>query len=257
LASGKIVGMEALLRWNHPTRGLLLPEDFLPIAEKYGLMQQLGRWAMDTACRQMSLWRGAGMQVPVVAINVALSQIKMGREFVRDVMDSITRWGLKASDIELDVTELVLARSTLTQSNVLDQLRRIGVGIAIDNFGAQYSSLDYMRTYRVSRLKIARGMIAAADAEPGGVAMVRAILSLAGELGVNVVAEGIETDTQCKLLVQASSRAQGQGFFYSRAVPADETMSMLRAGVVQPDQHSADGTAGDAAHSDTKLVAAS
>jgi diguanylate cyclase (GGDEF)-like protein/PAS domain S-box-containing protein len=257
LASGKIVGMEALLRWNHPTRGLLLPEDFLPIAEKYGLMQQLGRWAMDTACRQMSLWRGAGMQVPVVAINVALSQIKMGREFVRDVMDSITRWGLKASDIELDVTELVLARSTLTQSNVLDQLRRIGVGIAIDNFGAQYSSLDYMRTYRVSRLKIARGMIAAADAEPGGVAMVRAILSLAGELGVNVVAEGIETDTQCKLLVQASSRAQGQGFFYSRAVPADETMSMLRAGVVQPDQHSANGAAGDAAHLDTKLVAAS
>jgi diguanylate cyclase (GGDEF)-like protein/PAS domain S-box-containing protein len=235
LASGKIVGMEALLRWNHPTRGLLLPEDFLPIAEKYGLMQQLGRWAMDTACRQMSLWRGAGMQVPVVAINVALAQIKMGREFVRDVMDSIARWGLKPSDIELDVTELVLARSTLSQNNVLDQLRRIGVGIAIDNFGSQYSSLDYLRTYRVSRLKIARGMIAAADAEPGGVAMVRAILGLASELGIDVVAEGVETETQRKLLVQASTHAQGQGFFYSRAVPADETMPMLRAGVVLPE----------------------
>jgi diguanylate cyclase (GGDEF)-like protein/PAS domain S-box-containing protein len=235
LASGKIVGMEALLRWNHPTRGLLLPEDFLPIAEKYGLMQQLGRWAMDTACRQMSLWRSAGMQVPVVAINVALAQIKMGREFVRDVLDSIARWGLKPADVELDVTELVLARSTLSQNNVLDQLRRIGVGIAIDNFGSQYSSLDYLRTYGVSRLKIARGMIAAADAEPGGVAMVRAILSLAGELGIDVVAEGVETDTQRKLLVQASLHAQGQGFFYSRAVPADETMPMLRAGVVLPD----------------------
>jgi diguanylate cyclase (GGDEF)-like protein/PAS domain S-box-containing protein len=240
LASGKIVGMEALLRWNHPTRGLLLPEDFLPIAEKYGLMQQLGRWAMDTACRQMSLWRGAGMQVPVVAINVALAQIKMGREFVRDVMDSITRWGLKPSDIELDVTELVLARSTLSQNNVLDQLRRVGVGIAIDNFGSQYSSLDYLRTYRVSRLKIARGMIAAADAEPGGVAMVRAILGLAGELGIDVVAEGVETETQRKLLVQASTHAQGQGFFYSRAVPADETMPMLRAGVVLPEAEKPD-----------------
>jgi EAL domain-containing protein (putative c-di-GMP-specific phosphodiesterase class I) len=240
LASGKIVGMEALLRWNHPTRGLLLPEDFLPIAEKYGIMQQLGRWAMDTACRQMSLWRAAGMQVPVVAINVALAQIKMGREFVRDVIDSIARWGLKAGDIELDVTELVLARSTLAQSNVLDQLRRMGVGIAIDDFGAQYSSLDYLRSYRVNRLKIARGMIAAADAEPGGVAMVRAILSLAGELGIAVVAEGVETDTQRKLLVQASSHAQGQGFFYSRAVPADDTMPMLRAGVVRPDDPSID-----------------
>jgi diguanylate cyclase (GGDEF)-like protein/PAS domain S-box-containing protein len=235
LASGRIVGMEALLRWNHPTRGLLLPEDFLPIAEKYGIMQQLGRWAMDTACRQMSLWRAAGMQVPVVAINIALAQIKMGREFIRDVVDSIARWGLKASDIELDVTELVLARSTLAQSNVLDQLRRMGVGIAIDDFGSQYSSLDYLRSYRVNRLKIARGMIAAADAEPGGVAMVRAILSLAGELGVAVVAEGVETDTQRKLLVQASLQAQGQGFYYSRAVAADETIPMLRAGVVQPE----------------------
>jgi EAL domain-containing protein (putative c-di-GMP-specific phosphodiesterase class I) len=166
---------------------------------------------------------------------VALAQIKMGREFVRDVMDSIARWGLKPSDIELDVTELVLARSTLSQNNVLDQLRRIGVGIAIDNFGSQYSSLDYLRTYRVSRLKIARGMIAAADAEPGGVAMVRAILGLASELGIDVVAEGVETETQRKLLVQASTHAQGQGFFYSRAVPADETMPMLRAGVVLPE----------------------
>jgi len=242
LASGRIVGMEALLRWNHPTRGLILPEDFLPIAEKYGIMQQLGRWAIDTACRQMSLWRAAGMQVPVVAINIALAQIKMGREFVRDVIDSIARWDLKPADIELDVTELVLARSTLAQSNVLDQLRRLGVGIAIDDFGSQYSSLDYLRSYRVNRLKIARGMIAAADAEPGGVAMVRAILSLASELGVEVVAEGVETDTQRRLLVQASAHAQGQGFFYSRAVPADETMPMLRAGVMRPEDRSLDSS---------------
>ncbi|HEY6452746.1 MAG TPA: EAL domain-containing protein [Steroidobacteraceae bacterium] len=234
LASGRIVGMEALLRWNHPTRGLLLPEDFLPIAEKYGIMRQLGRWALDTACRQMSLWRAAGMDVPVVAINIALAQIRMGREFVRDVIDSIARWGLKPADVELDVTELVLARSTLAQSNVLDQLRRLGVGVAIDDFGSQYSSLDYLRSYRVNRLKIARGMIAAADAEPGGVAMVRAILSLARELGIEVVAEGVETETQRKLLVQASSHAQGQGFFYSRAVPAEETLPMLRAGVMHP-----------------------
>lgn len=234
LASGRIVGMEALLRWNHPTRGVLLPEDFLPIAEKYGLMQQLGRWVLGEACRQMAVWRRQGMAVPVVAINVALAQIRMGREFVRDVMDSLYRWALKPADIELDVTELVLARATLAQSSVLEELRQLGVGIAIDDFGARYSSLDYLRNYRVNRLKIARGMIATADVEPGGGAMVRAILSLARELDVEVVAEGVETEAQCRLLVDANASAQGQGFYYSHAVCAEDTLSMLRSGVVVP-----------------------
>jgi diguanylate cyclase (GGDEF)-like protein/PAS domain S-box-containing protein len=236
LVSGRIVGMEALLRWNHSTRGLLLPEDFLPIAEKFGVMQQLGRWILDGACQQMALWRRQQMSVPVVAINVALAQIKMGTEFVRDVVDSLERWGLKPSDIELDVTEHVLARSTLSQSDVLVELRRLGVGIAIDDFGSKYSSLDYLRTYQVSRLKIARGMVAAADVQAGGSAMIRAILSLAGELGLDVVAEGIETELQRDLLVAASARAQGQGFYYSPAVTALESMQMLRAGVVHPDK---------------------
>ncbi|MGH8207353.1 MAG: bifunctional diguanylate cyclase/phosphodiesterase [Steroidobacteraceae bacterium] len=234
LASGRIVGMEALLRWNHPSRGMLLPEDFLPVAEKFGLMQQVGRWTLDEACRQMSRWRRQRIPVPVVAINVALAQIRMGREFVRDVVECLQRWELMPADVELDVTELVLARSTLTQSGVLEELRRLGVGIAIDDFGAQYSSLDYLRAYRVNRLKIARGMIAAADAEPGGGAMIRAILSLARELDVEVVAEGVETEAQRRLLVQASARAQGQGFYYSQAISAEESMTVLRSGVMPP-----------------------
>jgi EAL domain-containing protein (putative c-di-GMP-specific phosphodiesterase class I) len=182
----------------------------------------------------MSLWRQQQMSVPVIAINVALAQIKQGREFVRDVMECLQRHGLAPGDIELDVTEHVLARSTLSQSDVLIELRRLGVGIAIDDFGAKYSSLDYLRTYHVSRLKIARGMVATADDQPGGSAMIRAILSLAAELGLDVCAEGIETELQRNLLVSASARAQGQGFYYSHAVTADESMHMLRAGVVHP-----------------------
>jgi diguanylate cyclase (GGDEF)-like protein len=232
LASGRIVGMEALLRWNHPQRGVLLPEDFLPIAEKFGLMQQLGRWVLQQACTQMALWRAQGLPVPVIAINVALAQIRMGAEFVHDVMDSIARAALEPGDIELDVTERVLARAKLAQSGALEELRRQGIAIAIDDFGAQYSSLDYLRSYRVSRLKIARGMIAAADAEPGGSAMIRAILSLARELGVEVVAEGVETESQRRLLVEASSQVQGQGFYYSRAVSAQESLRLLREGKV-------------------------
>jgi diguanylate cyclase (GGDEF)-like protein len=234
LATGRIVGMEALLRWNHPDRGVLLPEDFLPIAEKFGLMQQVGRWVLGEACRQLARWRAEQVPVPVLAINVALAQIRMGREFVRDVLESLAQHGLSPSDIELDVTELVLVRSTLAHSAVLEELRQAGVGIAIDDFGAQYSSLDYLRTYRVNRLKIARGMIAAADIEPGGSAMIRAILSLARELGIEVVAEGVETESQCRLLVNASPHAQGQGFYYSHAVSAEESLPMLRAGVVLP-----------------------
>jgi len=198
-------------------------------------MQQLGRWTLDGACKQMSLWRQHQMSVPVVSINVALAQIKMGAEFVRDVVETLERWGLAPSDIELDVTEHVLARSTLSQSNVLIELRRLGVGIAIDDFGSKYSSLDYLRTYHVNRLKIARGMVAASDGQAGGSAMIRAILSLAAELGLDVVAEGIETEVQRNLLVAASARAQGQGFYYSHAVTAEETMRMLRSGVVHPE----------------------
>jgi diguanylate cyclase (GGDEF)-like protein/PAS domain S-box-containing protein len=235
LVSGRIMGMEALLRWHHSTRGLLLPEDFLPIAEKFGIMQQVGRWTLDGACRQMSLWRQQQMSVPVVAVNVALAQIKMATEFVRDVKECLERWRLQPSDLELDVTEHVLARTTLSQSDVLVELRRLGVGIAIDDFGAKYSSLDYLRTYHVSRLKIARGMVAAADGLAGGSSMIRAILSLAAELGLDVVADGVETAHQRDLLVSASARAQGQGFYYSHAVTASESMQMLRAGVVLPD----------------------
>jgi diguanylate cyclase (GGDEF)-like protein/PAS domain S-box-containing protein len=245
LVSGKIVGMEALLRWNHPGRGLLLPEDFLPIAEKFGIMQQLGRWALDGACRQMALWRQQQMSVPVIVINVALAQIKMGAEFVHDVMESLQRWSLKPSDLELDVTEQVLARTTLSQSDVLIELRRLGVGIAIDEFGAKYSSLDYLRTYNVSRLKIARGMVAAADGHPGGSSMIRAILSLAGELGLDVVAEGIENETQRNLLAAASTRLQGQGFYYSHAVTARQSTQMLRLGAVHPGKQTDSDTDND------------
>lgn len=130
------------------------------------------------------------------------------------------------------MTERVLARAKLAEGSALEELRRQGLAVAIDDFGAQYSSLDYLRTYRVSRLKIARGMVAAAEAEPAATAMLRAILSLARELGVEVVAEGVETESQRRLLVAASAQAQGQGFYYSRAVSAQESMRLLREGKV-------------------------
>jgi len=235
LSTGRIVGMEALIRWVHPTRGLLLPDVFLPIAEKTGITLALGRWVLDGACKQLAEWRKEGLNIPVVAVNIALAQIKTGREFLRDVKNSLDRWSLKPQDLELDVTEFILARATLSQSSVLEELRQLGVCIAIDDFGAQYSSLDYLRTYRVSRLKIARPMVKAAT-EEGGSAMIRAIVGLASELGVEVVAEGVETEAQRSAIVSVSAKTKGQGYYFGRPAPAEDTMRMLRLSDVGSDQ---------------------
>jgi len=234
LSSGRIVGMEALIRWNHPTRGLLLPDVFLPIAEKSGISQALGRWVLDGACRQLAEWRKARVPVPLIAVNVTLGQIKAGKEFVSDVKVCLARWGLAPSDLELDVTEFALARTTLLQSDVLEELRRMGVCIAIDDFGAQYSSLDYLRTYRVGRLKIARHMVAAASDGSGGEAMIRAIIVLAAELGVEVVAEGVETEAQRAALVKMGSATKGQGFYFSKPMRAEDTTQNLRLSLATP-----------------------
>jgi EAL domain-containing protein (putative c-di-GMP-specific phosphodiesterase class I) len=174
------------------------------------------------------------VQVPLIAVNVSLGQIKAGKDFVRDVKESLSRWELAPSDLELDVTEFALARTTLLQSDVLEELRQMGVCIAIDNFGAQYSSLDYLRTYRVGRLKIASHMVAAASDEGAGQAMMRAIIVLAGELGVEVVAEGVETEAQRAALVKMSSATKGQGFYFSKPMRAEDTTQNLRLRLSTP-----------------------
>src|ERR1700691_4254459 len=234
LSSGRIVGMEALLRWNHPTRGLLLPGVFMPIAEKSSVIQSLGRWVLDGACRQLAQWRREAVPVPLIAVNVSLGQLKAGKELVRDIKEALARWELAPGDLELDVTESALVKTTMAQSDVLDELRQLGVSIAIDDFGAQYSSLDYVRTYRVSRLKIARQMVAAASDPGGGQAMIRAIVALAAELGVEVVAEGVETEAQRAALVKMSSKAKGQGYYFSRPMSAEDTTLSLRLTLGRP-----------------------
>ncbi len=234
LSSGRITAMEALIRWNHPTRGLLLPNVFLPTAEKSGLMRSLGRWVLEGACRQLRLWRDAGTDVPVVAVNVGFAQVRAGRELAEDVKASLRRNGLLPSDLELDVTELVLARATLAQSGVLEELHRLGVRIAIDDFGTEYSSLDYLRTYHVKRLKIARPMVEAATSDRSGAALVRAIMTLAIELGVEVVAEGVETQAQRHQLIELSARTEGQGYLFAAPMRAAQVPDMLREGELRP-----------------------
>ncbi|MHB8884527.1 MAG: putative bifunctional diguanylate cyclase/phosphodiesterase [Methylovirgula sp.] len=235
LTSGQIVGMEALIRWNHPTRGLLAPGVFLPIAEKTGTMLAIGQWVLDKACQQMFLWRRAGIAPPIVAVNLSLAQLKTANEFIQFVAATLKKWDLAATDLELDVTESILAHAALSQNDVIERLQKLGINIAIDDFGTQYSSLDYLKVYRVSRLKISRLMIDAATKHPNNGATVRAIMSIARELGIEVIAQGVESEAQWSFLTATSPTTKVQGFYYSEPVPAARASELLTRGEIMAD----------------------
>jgi diguanylate cyclase (GGDEF)-like protein/PAS domain S-box-containing protein len=234
IVSGNIVGMEALLRWNHPRRGLLRAADFIPQAEKARLTPALGHWVLDQCCRQMRLWRDAGVAPPVIAINLSLTQIKDSRELVRDVDATTARHGIEPGCLEFDVTEATLAQATLTHNDCLKQLRQLGAQIAIDDFGTEYSSFEYLRAYDVSHLKIAQSFINSADTFPVRASMIRAIIRIARELNIGVIAEGVETEEQRALLASTGTTTHAQGYFFSEAVAAARADQLLRDGAVKP-----------------------
>ena len=232
--SGRIVGMEALIRWNHPKRGLLSPAVFLPIAEKTGSMAAVGHWVLDHACQQMKLWRDQGVSPPVVAINLSLIQLKAGRDLVDDIATTTKKWGVTEADLEFDVTEATLAQAALSQNDVLDRLRQSGAKIAIDDFGAEYSSFDYIRTYAVDHLKIAQPFVDLATKNPERAATIRAIIMLARELGIEVIAKGVETEAERALMLSIGSKTQGQGFLFSKPVAGDQALALLKSGYIRP-----------------------
>lgn len=235
LFTGRITGMEALIRWNHPKRGLLMPADFIPIIEKSDAIVALGQWVLDHACEQMSSWRNAGIAPVILAVNLSLGQLRTGDELIQFVTTTLTKWGLTPKDLELDVTETMLAYATWAYIDVLERLQQLGVMIAIDDFGTQYSSLDYLKHYRVSRLKIPRAMItAAAQQDQRNAAMVRAIIGLARELDIEVIAQGVENEAQRDLLTAAPSTTKVQGFYYSAPVPASDATQLLRQRLIEP-----------------------
>jgi diguanylate cyclase (GGDEF)-like protein/PAS domain S-box-containing protein len=232
LSSGKIVGMEAFVRWHHPTRGLLPASEFIPVAEKTGTIIALGQWVLEQACRQMRTWRDEGVNPPAVTMNLSLAQLKNSRELLKDVRAALEKWKLDPSDLCFDVTEATLAQMTLMRNDVLSELRRLGVTIAIDDFGSEYSSFDYLRTYRVNHLKMTQEFIDGAIGDPERAATVRAILNLAHELHIGVVTEGVETEEQLDLSAETSIIAQG--YYFSKAVDVEEANALLRKGSIAP-----------------------
>jgi diguanylate cyclase (GGDEF)-like protein/PAS domain S-box-containing protein len=237
LNTNRIVGMEALIRWNHPKHGLLLPGEFIELAERSGAILPIGQWVLDSACRQMNAWRTAGISPQTIAVNVSPVQIKAGNEFVDFVGTTLGKWQLAPADLELDVTESTLARATLMQNDVLERLQKMGVKISIDDFGMKYSSLDYLKTYHVNRIKIPQPLVNAASRDRDSAAMMRAILGIARELNIDVVAEGVETEKQWTFLTTEPPVGKVQGFYYSKPVPAEDATVLLK------DRHIPPGTA--------------
>jgi diguanylate cyclase (GGDEF)-like protein/PAS domain S-box-containing protein len=246
VSSGRIVGMEALMRWQHPIRGILDAREFVPIAEKAGLMTALGSWGLDEACRQMSIWQQQGLAPAVMSINLSLSQLKSSGELVRDVTEITARYGISPAQLEFDVTEATLAQATWTQNDVLAQLHAIGARIAIDDFGTEYSSFDYVKSYHVSHLKIAQSFISGAVKDPRRAATIRAIINIARELDIDVMAEGVETEEQRSLLAATGATTHAQGYFFSEAVDAGRAGRMLRMGSMKPMPQHDESTIADA-----------
>ena len=234
LSNGRIIGLEALIRWNHKTRGLLTPGSFIAIAEQTGAILPLGRWIFDRPAKQLKLWQAEGIAPAVLSVNVSGVQLKNAAELEREVEESLSHWNIDPGYIELELTESVLMEATQRHSNTLQNLRRLGTKIAIDDFGTGYSSLKYLTQYPVNRLKLAQEFVLQVTVDYRNAAVVRAAIRLANELGQEVIAEGVETDAQVRFLLGAGCE-QAQGYYFSQPVTAQKATELLRAGRIQPE----------------------
>lgn len=229
MRTGDIVAAEALVRWRHPTRGLLSPDLFVGIAESINLAGELGRWVMRTACAELAGWRSRGVGNDVL-LRVNISPMQLVTEgFVESVAEVMTEFGLERGSVCLEVTERVVVQDMDTTRITLARLKDAGVQVAIDDFGTGYSALSQLKTLRVDALKIDQGFIRELGSDPGDLAIVRAIIALAEAFDLELVAEGVETEAAAlTLLRQGCYRAQG--FLLSRPVAAAAMEALLAEG---------------------------
>jgi diguanylate cyclase (GGDEF)-like protein len=232
IESGRIVGLEALVRWNHIQRGPISPAVFIPIAEKTGSIVDLGKWVFDEACRQTRVWQDEGIDAPTVAVNVSAIQCKRP-ELEQDILASLTRWKIAPGRIELELTESVLMEATQHHRDIIARLRALGLRLAIDDFGTGYSSLNYLTNFPVDRIKIAQELIFKCTTEIRYAAVVRAAIHLAEELDTEVLAEGVENAEHARFLSSAGCKF-AQGYFFSRPVDAAQATTLLRGRFIRP-----------------------
>ena len=238
LSTRQIVGLEALLRWHHPTKGTILPERFIPIAEESSLIVEIGNWAIREACSQNRDWQNAGCREMPIAVNVSGRQLHNGLAAV--VRAALVSADLSPHCLEIELTESAVMSNTEAAIEALSLLREMGVRISLDDFGTGYSSLSYLKRLPVTGLKIDQSFVRDLASDPDDAAIVRAIIVVAQELTLDVTAEGVETAEQVEFL-ENHGCGRAQGYYFARPLPADEMRSKLGDGFVPGSEAPADG----------------
>jgi EAL domain-containing protein (putative c-di-GMP-specific phosphodiesterase class I) len=229
LKTGEITGAEALLRWMHPTRGVISPAQFIPVAEESGLIAPIGNWVLREACKQARSWMDAGLPLVSMAVNISAVEFRNER-FLEGVFTALQDTGLEPRSLELELTESVLMKRAESTESILKALRASGVQLAVDDFGTAYSSLSYLRKFPIDALKIDPSFIRHIATTPGENSIVTAIISMGGILKLRIVAEGVETAQELAFL-QAQDCDEAQGYFFSRPAPPEQFANLLKTGV--------------------------
>jgi diguanylate cyclase (GGDEF)-like protein/PAS domain S-box-containing protein len=225
LSSGRVVAVEALMRWRHPERGLVSPGQFIPLAEEHGLIVDMGAWALQEACRQCRAWQLAGLPPIVVAVNISALQFR-NDELRNTVAHALAAAQLEPRWLELEVTESVIMDGAERMLKVLDELRALGVQLSIDDFGTGYSSLSYLTRFSVNKLKIDQAFVRGALLRERDAAIVGIIVQMAKLLHLRVIAEGVETADQATML-RSHGCDEAQGYHYARPMPAEDLRAFL------------------------------
>jgi EAL domain-containing protein (putative c-di-GMP-specific phosphodiesterase class I) len=242
LSTGEITGVEALLRWRHPERGLVPPGDFMPLLEETGLVVQAGGWVLRAVCRQLNAWAAAGIAPVSIAVNLSARQF-LAPDLGESIRLVLEEHGVKPEMLEVEITESSIMADTAEASRTLEYLENLGVKSAIDDFGTGYSSLGYLKRFPLRALKIDRSFVSDITTDADDAHITQAVISMAHSLGLKVVAEGVETDEQLSFLLRYGCD-EVQGFLFARPMPADDCAAAIvdarrLASIIDPLRHRA------------------
>jgi EAL domain-containing protein (putative c-di-GMP-specific phosphodiesterase class I) len=228
LRTGRVIGLEALIRWQHPELGMILPRRFISVAEETGLIVGIGQWVLRTACAQNKAWQDQGLARVPVAVNVSAVQLRQ-EDLASEVQKVLADTRLEPNYLVLELTDSVMIPDVQSVKDIVSEIHRIGVRITLDNFGTGYSSLSYLHRFPIDTLPVARSFVREITSDDNDAAIVRATVGLARSLGMKILTKGVETEEQLALL-----RAWGcdmmQGYLFSKPLPPDELAELLREG---------------------------
>lgn len=227
LSTGRIEGVEALVRWHHPERGMIMPDEFIPVAEQAGLISELGHWVLRTAVHQLREWQAASVVDDRFSVRINISATDLqSLQFIEDVREVLKETGVLPSQVVLELTEAAIVRGNELDRYSLGGLRGLGVGLEIDDFGTGYSSISYLRRLPVDRVKVDRSLLAGLGSDPSQPALVGAVLQLVRACGLEAVWEGVESAQQADMLRELGCLS-AQGYYFSRPVPPEQVPELL------------------------------